>query len=522
MNKKTLYRVNLIGKVFLLMGIMFLLGCKVEKMATDPLTSQLFRENQSLKLSTANGLEASKFFDFETIFVDILLLDERKQFCIEITPKGGPADLRRAIVTSDREGDILDLPMLFDIDTGNSTPPAGDYEVRIQGHEEEPALVVPFEVVAGFRPGVPTVIPTDANAVYNGGSIAPGGDLYATGGGFPPSTEVHLYVVEDRNMFSEGQPLVDISGGFETVTTNASGEIPTTLIWGGVSASPGSGLDLIGDLQPFGEFNSTDGLREARLTGAIVQNAPSATDIITELTYNSAGNIHNQFSQNEIINVAAIPPKRPLRPNGDAAVYIVNHQDVWQAGAPLVSVVNKSSHEMPNFECLRLVSGNKPIIPIVNEPGLPPGRYDVVIDVGRNFSYDPGTDVLDGTANHIGLVIEGDIPSVRTFVSTDKDFLPVFTNAATTIYAKVVRSDDSPIAGVPVSFRITEGPGNLSTESDVTDENGVATSTFSGGAVGKVTMVEVVLSIEGESFVHHISIWTKISLHNQGSFGTGD
>lgn len=508
--------------------LLFLMSCSADQIE-DPGTTTLFRTlQQPVDLSNSNGQETNVFHDFESVFANITDLVPTKQYCIEVSLAGSEAPFRRKIVTSDELGQILGLALLFDVgfDPVNNAPVLpGDYTVGIQGHNRDPFInfVVPFQVAAGPNPNTPSIIPTDNTGAFNGATVLAGGDLFARGFGFPPSTEVRIFVVEDRDIYNTGDLLTDISSGFETVTTNAAGELPNTLIWSGVSAVAGTALDLVGDTSPFGQFDATDALREARLSGVVVQNSSAATDIITDLAANPDGVFQDLFNQNDVITIIANPPQQPLSPSTEAAVYIVNHQDVWQAGDRLINVANLfnvSSHEMPNFECVRLLSGQKPIFPILNAPDLEFGRYDVIIDVGRNFVYDPGTDILDGGPN-VGFILEtaDNVPEVRTFVSADEDFLTA--GKQTIIYAKAVREDDDPIVGVPVSFRITDGPGVLSTTSTTTDDKGVATTSFSGGVAGKVTGVEVELIINGTTFSHSLSIWTKVRLHNQGGLGTG-
>lgn len=196
-------------------------------------------------LSNANGQQTSVFHDLESLVIDIADLVPTKQYCIEVATADLEQIFARKIVTSDKSGRITGLPLLFDVgfDPVNNAPVLpGNYTVAIQGHnrEREPLvnIGVPFQVAAGPNPNTPSIIPTDNAGNYNGGSVLAGGDLFANGSGFPPSTEVHLFVVEDRNAYNAGDALTDISSGFETVTTNAAGELPNTLIWNGVSAAP--------------------------------------------------------------------------------------------------------------------------------------------------------------------------------------------------------------------------------------------------------------------------------------------
>jgi hypothetical protein len=199
------------------------------------------------------------------------------------------------------------------------------------------------------------------------------------------------------------------------------------------------------------------------------------------------------------------------------------HQNTWQPGDRLIAVANqmsRSSHDMPNFECIRPLSGgSKSRFPVYWGPPILPGRYDVIIDVGRNFVYDRGTDILDGGAK-TGFTVPGAIDSIRLFVGADMDFRPEDT--ATNIYAKLVRDDDSPVSNVSVTFEIIDGPGVLSINNAITDADGVAVSGFSGGSPGVVTIVKATANVNGKIFEEHFSIYTKLSPHDQGRIRTGN
>jgi len=91
------------------------------------------------------------------------------------------------------------------------------------------------------------------------------------------SRSVRLYVTADINSWANGTALADVSGGYETATTNASGHLPTTAVW----AKPHVGsYDLVADVDADGLYNTAvdliDGLAAAGF--AAVQNPqPSLT-----------------------------------------------------------------------------------------------------------------------------------------------------------------------------------------------------------------------------------------------------
>jgi len=525
MNAKMKFRLRS-AFVVLASALPFLQSCSFQEV-NDPGAANstwLFKStNHRVVLSNANGQESSTFYDLESLFLDLFDLVPLQQYCIEVADVDEVKPFRVALVVSDSLGRILDLPLLYDIgfDPVNNKPVLpGNYEIRVQRRDCNVLPDIPFRVVAGQRPGTGVVIPTNSSGQYNGGVVSTGGDLYAKVAGLPSSAAVRLYVVADKRRHNIGESLNDISGGFETATTTAGGELPPTLIWPGVSASPGTALDLIVDFPPFGEVSANDVLREAKLVGVTVQNLSSAADIITNLTANENGLPKDVFTASEMIFVLANPPQQPLLGSGDVSVYGVVHQQVWTPSDRLIAVaneLNRTSHDMPNLECARALSGSKALFPIYWGSGIRPGRYDVIIDIGRNNIYDRGTDLLDGGAR-VGFTVPGKIDSIRMFLAADRDFRP--EDVPTNVYAKLVREDDSPMPGIPVTFEIISGPGTLSLRDTITDATGVATAVFSGGNPCVLTIVRATATIKNDIFnkilVERFSIVTKASVHDQG------
>lgn len=108
---------------------------------------------------------------------------------------------------------------------------------------------------------------------------------------------------------------------------------------------------------------------------------------------------------------------------------------------------------------------------------LIPGKYDVIIDMDQDGKYTLGTDYIDafsqtpqGTA---GFIVSGTFPPIRLALSA----IPPAINAGerATILAQVQTDAGQFIRGATVNFSITAGQGQLSPNSAVTDENGIAT-----------------------------------------------
>jgi len=80
----------------------------------------------------------------------------------------------------------------------------------------------------GFPP--PTGDSTDPVGVGKD-TYTTGETVYASGSGFPPNTNVDIYIVGDL-AWSDGDPIpADVSGGKETVTTDGAGNLAPTNVW---------------------------------------------------------------------------------------------------------------------------------------------------------------------------------------------------------------------------------------------------------------------------------------------------
>ncbi|MFC1507405.1 LamG domain-containing protein [Thermoproteota archaeon] len=92
------------------------------------------------------------------------------------------------------------------------------------------------EITALYNSGSGTGICVVGEATDSAGVsqsvFAAGGDIYATGSGFPPNTLITLYVVPAQT-WTDGMPIPpDISGdGVNTVQTDAQGNLGPTLVW---------------------------------------------------------------------------------------------------------------------------------------------------------------------------------------------------------------------------------------------------------------------------------------------------
>jgi hypothetical protein len=97
--------------------------------------------------------------------------------------------------------------------------------------------------------------------------------VYASGAYFPAYTDVDIYIVEDRE-WTDGDPIpADISGGVETVQTDADGNLPVTAVWAPTLVV--GEYDLVIDANQNGYYNAgIDAVDDPNHPGFVVTGAP--------------------------------------------------------------------------------------------------------------------------------------------------------------------------------------------------------------------------------------------------------
>ena len=97
--------------------------------------------------------------------------------------------------------------------------------------------------------------------------------VYASGAYFPAYTYVDIYVVEDRE-WTDGDPIpADVSGGAETVQTDADGNLLVTAVWAPTLVV--GEYDLVIDANQNGYYNAgIDAVDDPNHPGFVVTGAP--------------------------------------------------------------------------------------------------------------------------------------------------------------------------------------------------------------------------------------------------------
>ncbi len=513
--------------------------CSTNKV-DDPLGINNFSATELTALTNTGGLEKSVFYTYETILLSIDGLIPLEQTNIEVIQGCATCEqsIKRAVVVTDRDGKITNLPIWYHVGVlpnGQRADMSGEYTVLITQppkHEPWTHYEMCFEIVNDISPD-PQIHAVEQDGTFKGQASLVGEDVYAKGYHITADS-VKLWVVQDGDGFQEGDAYADLSGGVEVVLPDADGTIDPTLIWP-AAATTGS-YDIVADVKPFGQYNEGDVVSDPKMAGLVVQEAPGAADIVTDIACDISGMAQNTFDDLAPIFAKVEPQVRPadLRswlvplPHW-VPVFVMPHKDTWQQDDMLVTIRTSGTHQMPSYVQMNERSGTIDLFRLrgENKSGyyLPlrlwPGDYDVVVDVNRNFVYDPGIDLLDG-GSQVGFSVVSDekMPDVRLINTASEDMLGRGSNDPF-LFGQLVRSDNSPISGVTVKFKVVLGPGSVKPALGLTNSEGIAATRVQGLQVGQLTKVRTEAVVDDSLYYNVVSFYKTLPCthdqgHNQG------
>lgn len=434
---------------------------------------------------------------------------------VQVFRNGVPVLPQPLLLTADVNGNILPTPILWDVgvdpQTGQPVDATGTYVVVASGEGRQ--VTFTFEILAGRSTSVGNrqaasgvaVILAGLPAVYAQGSVLSGTPVWVEGFGFPANQQVKLFVVRDRDDWTDGSSLTDESGGAETATTDGSGNLPRTQVWAsaqrrGTGQTDGD-YDVVVDVNRNDRFDTaTDVVVSAIGTGFTVQEPPVGSQhLAVELAASQQGAFKDEFGVTENISVWLNPPWRPLAPYQVVRKYIVLHKSSWQDGDILVDVTGRHEQDLMRYAC-----ANQYSCPVWLAP-LRPGKYDVVIDMDRDGKYTLGVDYIDAGINssgqqvkEAGFVVSGTFPPIRLALSAQSPVLNA--NEQTVILAQVQTNTGLPVSGATVNFSIVGGQGGqLSAGSATTDSSGIAQVNLSATQPNTNLVIQGAVTLEGQS-----------------------
>ncbi|MBN1561905.1 hypothetical protein JW998_16760 [candidate division KSB1 bacterium] len=528
---------RLVVIITMVVASMFLVICSTNEV-NDPLGISNFGQLELTTLSNSSGLEKTTFYTYEDIFLSIDGLIPLEQTNIEVI-EGCPEcknSIKRAVIVTDRDGKITQLPVFYHVGVdveGKRVNMAGDYTILVtQPPKHDPwyRYEVCFEIVDDISPE-PQIHAVESDGTFSGKAALSGAAINVMG--YHISAEVQLLVVNESNDYQPGDLLTDVTGGAETVVPGSDGTIPVTTIW--PSATVGS-YDIIADTAPYGEYNVGDVVSDPQIAGLVVQQAPGAADIVLDIACNMTGMHQNSFADLDPLFAKVEPTVRP----GDlltwrsplpqwVAVFVAPHKDMWQQDDQLVTIRTVGTHQMPAFVQMNERSGAIDLFRLRGETKsgyyLPlrlwPGDYDVIVDVNRNFVYDPGIDLLDGGSQVGFSVISSEtVPDVRLINTATEDILGR-GSVAPTLFGQLLDADDKPIVGIPVKFTVVLGPGSVTPVTMDTDGEGIAKTVVNGLQIGEMTRVRTEAIVDGKLYYNVVSFFKTLPCthdqgHNQG------
>ncbi len=286
---------------------------------------------------------------------------------IQVFRGGVPQLPQPLLLTADANGNVPPFPIWdigVDPNTGQPVDATGTYTIVASGEGRQ--VTFQFEILARRlwaalgrnRQGASgfVAILAGTSPRFPMGSVLVGEPVLVEGFGFPTNRQVKIFVVRDRDNWQDGDQLTDESGGAETVTTDANGNLPRTTVWD--SAQRGTGqtggdYDVVVDVNGNDRFDAGTDVVNANIgTGFTVQEQPrgrQAQHLAVDLAASQQGQFKDEFNVNENVSVWVNPPWRPLTPSQLVRKYVVLHKDNWQNGDVLVDVTGRPEWDIMRF-----------------------------------------------------------------------------------------------------------------------------------------------------------------------------
>jgi len=196
--------------------------------------------------------------------------------------------------------------------------------------------------------------------------------VYVTGALLPANNTIHIYIMPDRNEWSDGDNLTNYIGdnsSFETVTTDTNGSLQPTVIWPPRTSQFGALFDIIADINRNGKYDYGEPIDSIGAAGFRAEPIWSS---------NSSGNEKNTFSLNEPVYVTG----KGFLSNFTVDIYVVKNKDNWVGGENLNVLEISGGKETVTTDS----NGNLPTTIVWANPL--PGEYDIIADWDRDGIYD--------------------------------------------------------------------------------------------------------------------------------------
>lgn len=360
-------------------------------------------------LQNASGQKVWIFHPLDTAAVRAEHLHPATHYDVQILQTDGSPVVQARLLT-DARGVLAHTALLYDI--GVKYEP-GSRVGRYVGIAEQTRytlvlsalkqrLEIPFDLAPLTKP---IVFSANHNGDPLNGFIRRNQDVYAVGKNFPAGATIRLYVVEDQYTWSDGDALVDVSGGYQTVNIGPGQTEFLVKVWSKENTRIGS-YDIIADALPMDglcSMGNTDPNDCGSNVGFCVQDGAGTGHITQCMTCQtpdpplpSAPNpdYKDHFNEGEEVWVAVNPYTQGQNYAGmNARIYVVEHKTEaqWTHGTILQDLSGGYEETVIQPGCANVN------YTLVWTQALSSGgtEYDVVVDFEPFGIYDLGTDIVD-------------------------------------------------------------------------------------------------------------------------------
>lgn len=246
--------------------------------------------------------------------------------------------------------------------------------------------------------------------------------IYAKGEGFVPNDTADIYVTkypDNQNIIAQPQQqnstdlgnfkrtdqsyqLTDASGTYDTVTSDADGNIANTALWTLPDPLPGNPefYNIIVDVNQDGNFtNSIDVIDVFNDSGLQVSKC---NDKKRKLVFLLGALATRDGTSGTSLDIGGedLPPENPLQTR---QVHVINYDSTIDMQTDTISNLSqKSVFSSDVYITTEGVFGST-----ITWTNPTAGIYNIILDLDDDDTYNPGTDVVDHT-NEIGLIIADD------------------------------------------------------------------------------------------------------------------
>lgn len=373
-------------------------------------------EESPVSILNSHGEVVGEINPMDTVFVSVKKLKPATLYDIRVM-RSDNKEISYARLLTDLRGEIPPTPIWYDVGVeymeGYRAGKLNFEEVinhkyRLVVSSPEQKFEFPFKIIDIKLK--PRIYSADENGNPLNGFIRGREDVYAVGKNLPAGSTIHLYVVEDRYRWADGDLLNPVTKKYVTVNLESNQTEFKVQVWEKHAAIIG-GYDIIADCMPFDGcyFEHTDPNDGDCNIGFCIQDEGAADDIEQKMTCQAPSppppaapnpKYKDTFSPSEAVWVAINPIVQGQNYAGkNAKIYVINQlpKSSYAHGMTLTDVTGGPKTTVIQPGCANVNYNLIWANPVA-------GKYDVVIDFPPFGVYDKGTDIVD-MMDPVGLLV---------------------------------------------------------------------------------------------------------------------